>query len=130
MEKKYLSRDKLVGKQVIDSTAMIIGNVKDISYNLEAKEIGLTITTKSGEEITVPSSNVSNVGDIILLDKNIDSAKVLLTVPSPPINPPSPPTLTPQPIKEISTKTPGLCSSCHFQNDTTSRFCIKCGTKL
>ncbi len=32
---------------------------------------------------------------------------------------------TPQPPT-----TPGLCSACGYQNDATSAFCIKCGTKL
>ncbi len=123
MEKKYLSKDKLVGKQVIDSSAMIIGNAKDLTFDFEAKEIGLTITAKTGGEIVVSGSNVISVGDVILLNKRIELPEVNSTT--------SQSTYSSPPIKEptVST-TPGLCRVCNFQNEATSKFCIKCGSKL
>ena len=124
MDKKYLSKDKLVGKQVIDSTAMIIGNVKDLAFDFEAKEIGITITAKTGGEIVVPSSSVSIVGDIILLNKKIELPEAAPTATQPL-------TYSPPPIKETPISTmPSLCRACNYQNDATAKFCIKCGTKL
>jgi len=123
MEKKYLSRDKIIGKQVIDSGAMIIGNVKDLAFDIEAKEIALTISTKTGTEVTVVSSNISTIGEVILLNKKIELPETPLTA-----------TYTPPPIKEVSTTTPptrpGLCKICNFQNDSNAKFCIKCGARL
>ncbi len=116
MAKKFLSREKMIGKQVIDSEGVIIGNVKDISINLEEKEIALLVTTRTGAEVNVPSEDVLRVGDVILLNK-------ALKLPAPPKEgkaaPPIPP--APAPIK---------CPNCGYLNAPSSRFCIKCGTRL
>jgi len=111
--KKYLSRENIVGKQVIDSKAMIVGSVKDLSFDLEAKDIGLTITTKDGKEVTVLSGNMESVGDVVLLKKTIEQLEAPKVVEVPP----------PTPAK------PGLCAVCGYQNDPTAKFCIKCGAK-
>jgi len=124
MEKKYLSKDKLVGKQVIDSSAMIIGTVKDMTFDFEARDIGITITAKTGGEIVVPGSNVSNIGDVILLNKKIELPEA-----APTATPQS--TYSPPPVKEaVASTTIGLCRNCNYQNDATAKFCIKCGSKL
>ncbi len=124
MEKKYLSKENIVGKQVIDSNAIIIGNVKDMTYSFESKEVGLAITTKTGKEITVSGNNISKVGDVLLLNGRIDLSET-------PSKQSTQAPISPQPIIEAKTSTtPGLCRSCNFQNDPSSRFCIKCGTKL
>jgi sporulation protein YlmC with PRC-barrel domain len=126
MSKKYLSRKEIVGKQVIDSKAMILGNVKELSFDLETRDIGLTIETKDGNEINVSSSDMRSIGDVILLKKTrsevetqdvVETKEIVEKIPPPP--PPSP-----QPAK------PGLCSVCGYQNEKTSKFCIKCGTKM
>ncbi len=123
MENKYLSKDKLVGKQVIDSTATIVGDIKDLAFDFEAKETSLTITAKSGQEILVSSNNISSVGDVILLDRKVEVPKQSST--------PSQIKYSSSPAKEISTPTQsGLCRNCNFQNDPNARFCIKCGSKL
>ena len=128
MEKKYLSKDKLVGKQVIDSEATVVGNVKDMMFDFESKEICVTIATKTGEEITVSGSDVGNVGDVVLVNKKIDLPKAVST--GAPVS-----TYSSAPSREavVSTTpsaTPSLCRNCNYQNDATSKFCIKCGTKL
>lgn len=120
MDKKYLSRD-VVGKQVVDSNAVIVGNVKDLSFDMVSKTIALIVTTKTGTEITVDSNNINAVGDVVLLKP----AEAQLPIEKAPAPPPveATPVLKPQ-------ITPGLCSSCGYQNDANSNFCIKCGTKL
>ncbi len=134
MERKFLTKERLVGKQVIDLKAMVVGSVKDLSFDLEAKEIALTLTTKSGGDVTVMSSDITTVGDVILLNKAVD-------LPTPPEPTPAPsevkPTPTPTapvaPAPEAPTaprREPGLCLVCNFQNDPFSKFCIKCGTKV
>jgi sporulation protein YlmC with PRC-barrel domain len=118
MNKKYLSRKEIVGKQVIDSKAMILGKVTELSFDLAARDIGLTIETKDGTEINVSSSDMSSVGDVILLKRTfseVETPNVIEKAPPPP---------PPQPAKL------GLCSVCGYQNEKTSKFCIKCGAKM
>lgn len=124
MEKKYLSKDNVVGKQVIDSNAMIIGNVKDLAFDFEKKEVALAITTRSGGEIVVVGGDVSNVGDIVLLNRKLE----LPAVPSTPAPSVAIPSSTAN--KAVPQQVTGLCPKCSYQNDASSRFCIKCGTRL
>ena len=112
MAKKFLSRERMIGKQVIDSKGTIVGNVKDISVNLESKEIALLIAARTGAEVDVPSDDVLQVGDVILLSKEIEL---------PPLPEGAPPVLPTAPNK---------CAKCGHLNAPDSRFCIKCGTEL
>jgi sporulation protein YlmC with PRC-barrel domain len=127
MDKKYLSRDKVVGKEVIDSNAAKVGSVKEIDLALDSKNVALTILTKDGTEIIVEGGNITAVGDVVLLNKSLEilmqpqPEKVQASVP------PSKPTTAPT---AASFTAPGVCSNCGFQNDPTSKFCVKCGTKL
>ncbi len=122
MDKKYLTRDKIIGKQVIDAKAMIIGTVRDLAFDLVAKDFSLLVTTQDKDEIKVESDNVIVIGDVILLKTAATPSEALETPEAPPT--PSPP---PQPAKPT---TPGLCPGCGYQNNTSNKFCIKCGSKL
>jgi sporulation protein YlmC with PRC-barrel domain len=51
MEKKYLSKD-IIGKQVIDSSAAIIGNVKDVSLDITSPNISIVIASKMGADLS------------------------------------------------------------------------------
>lgn len=130
MEKKYLSRDRIVGKQVIDSNANVVGSVKDIAIDLDSKSVALSVSTKTGVDVTVGGDNITVVGDVVLLNKPVavPAPSTLEQVSAPvrpqvPLQPPAAPTTAP-PV------TLGLCSVCGYQNDANSKFCIKCGSKL
>jgi sporulation protein YlmC with PRC-barrel domain len=138
LEKNYLTKDKIIGKQVADTQAKIVGIVKDLSFDIVAKKIAITITNQDGDDINVESEAVKAVGDIILLSDTISE----LTKPTPAPKP-SPSTSVPEPsapTPTVSTKEPttqdrpmpakGLCASCGFQNEPTNKFCIKCGSKI
>jgi sporulation protein YlmC with PRC-barrel domain len=127
--KKFLSKEQIVGKQVIDSGARSVGTVRDLAFDLVNREIALTVALNDQPEFTVTSSEVVGVGDVILLNKVVDlattppSVKRTTTAPSPAEKAaPAPPAETPP--------KPGLCKVCSFQNDEKAKFCIKCGTKL
>jgi len=122
MSKKYLSKDKLAGKQVIDTEGMIVGTVRDIVFDLEAKEMALTIGTVAGSEVTISQSDVKGVGDVVLLATRVEipkPAEPVALVPPQPIAPPPP-----------STVGEGICPSCGFKNEPYAKFCVKCGGKL
>lgn len=119
MSKKYLSRKDIVGKQVIDSKAMILGNVKELSFDLGTRDIGLTITTKNGKEVNVSSRDMRNIGDVILLKKTLSEIETPKVTKKADFHPP--------PVKSVK---PGLCAVCGFQNEKTAKFCIKCGAEM
>ncbi len=125
MEKQYLTREKIIGKQVIDSKAMIMGAVKDLSFDLVARDFSLIITAEAEKEITVDSKNVKVVGDVILLAVAAETFETPAMPTTPEESPSASPPATPSPPT-----TPGLCSGCGFQNEASSKFCIKCGSKL
>ncbi|MFH0896562.1 MAG: zinc-ribbon domain-containing protein [Candidatus Bathyarchaeota archaeon] len=138
MENKYLSRDRVVGKQVIDSNAIIVGNVKDMSFNLASKSIALTVATKTATEIVIDGESIIVVGDVILVNKTIELPLILKSegVSTPPrlqvVNLPSSTTPIPVPtsIPAPTSANIGICSICGYRNDLNSKFCIKCGNKL
>lgn len=119
MAKKFLSREKMVGKQVIDSEGTIVGNLKDISINLEDKEIALLVVARTGAEVNIPSEDVLRVGDVILLSKEVK-------LPPPPKGAPPAPSAAPPALPTA----PNKCPKCGYLNALDSKFCIKCGTKL
>ena len=125
MKNKYDSKEEIIGKKVIDFDAKLVGTVTELSFNIVGREIALAVTTENGKELTVVSSDINNVGDVILLNKTIDLST-------------EPPTI--KKVIEQSTKSnnqtsqiklnPSLCKVCSFKNDEKAKFCIKCGTKL
>lgn len=127
--KKFLSREQIVGKQVIDSGARSVGTVRDLAFDLVNREIALTVTLNDQQEFTITSSEVVGVGDVILLNKVIDLATTPPSVKRATTGPPPAEKAAAAPSAETPPK-PGLCKVCSFQNDEKAKFCIKCGTKL
>lgn len=124
MEKRLLSRDKIVGKQVIDSNGMVLGTIKDIAFDLAQSKMSITVTDEKGKETEVSGDDVSAVGDVVILKRPRGTE----TVEAPPRS--SPPTKPAPPPGAKTATTPGLCPNCGYQNEPDSRFCIKCGTRL
>jgi sporulation protein YlmC with PRC-barrel domain len=135
LEKKYLSRDKIVGKQVIDENGMNAGTVKDITFDLPGGKMFITMTDDKGKDTEISSDNVSAVGDVVLLtgsEKPVRSAIVSAKplTPSTTGAPTTPVTSVTPPSSPKAPSSPGLCPNCNYQNEPDSHFCIKCGTKL
>ena len=73
--------EDIIGKEVLDSSATIIGKVKDIEVNLGTRKMEAIVIGKGGisesigiskEENVVPIDMVKQIGDKILLKENID----------------------------------------------------------
>ena len=71
---------QIIGKEVIDSSAMVIGKVKDVEINWGTKEIEAIVLGRGGimeslglskEEVVIPYDVVKQMGDKILLKENI-----------------------------------------------------------
>jgi sporulation protein YlmC with PRC-barrel domain len=68
--------EEIVGKEVLDSSAVIIGKVKDVEVNIDTKEIEAIVLNKGGiseglglskGETIVPYDMIKKIGDKILL---------------------------------------------------------------
>ena len=75
--------EEVIGKEVLDSSAMIIGRVKDVEVNAETNEMEAFVLSKggiseslglSGNEILIPFNRIKEIGDKILLENDIEYA--------------------------------------------------------
>ncbi len=67
---------QIIGKEVIDSSGMVVGKVKDVEINWFNNEIEAIVLGKGGisdslglskEEVVIPYNIVKQIGDKILL---------------------------------------------------------------
>lgn len=79
--------DDIIGKEVLDNTASIMGKVKDVEIDTASNKIESIIVTKGGltesigiskNEIIVPFEMVNRVGDKVILKKTIDDAELVV----------------------------------------------------
>ncbi len=76
--------EEMIGKEVVDSSAAVIGRVRDVEINLETQKIEALVIRKGGiseslglskGEILVPYEMVKKIGDKILLKSGIEAEK-------------------------------------------------------
>jgi sporulation protein YlmC with PRC-barrel domain len=74
--------EEIIGKEVLDNSAMIIGRVKDVELNAETNEIEAFVVSKggiseslglSGSEMVIPFERIKQIGDKILLEDEMGS---------------------------------------------------------
>ncbi|MGA2675443.1 MAG: PRC-barrel domain-containing protein [Methanobacterium sp.] len=70
--------EKIIGKEVIDNSALILGRVKDIEVNIETNEIEALILGKGGiaeslglsdSEVIISYDIIKEIGDKILINR-------------------------------------------------------------
>ncbi|MEM3731295.1 MAG: PRC-barrel domain-containing protein [Candidatus Bathyarchaeia archaeon] len=66
-EKKALTKDRLIGMQVIDSEGFNVGTVQDIAFTVGKVGMTLIIETKKGETKEVPWEEIQAAGDYVIL---------------------------------------------------------------
>jgi len=66
-EKKAMTKDRLIGMQVIDSDGNNAGTVQDIAFTVGKVGMTLIVETKKGETREVPWEEIQAAGDYILL---------------------------------------------------------------
>ncbi|MEM2424864.1 MAG: PRC-barrel domain-containing protein [Candidatus Bathyarchaeia archaeon] len=62
-----VTRERLVGMQVIDGDGYLIGTVRDISFTVGRLGISLYIEGKDGSTKEIPWEDVQAVGDFVVL---------------------------------------------------------------
>ena len=104
--KLFVSRENIIGKQVIDQKASVIGKVKDVAFSVGGEKVEVAlIVDAGGEQLTVEWSSVKAVGDVVLLNKELE--------------------VKPKPKLEYAT-----CPKCGYQNKQDARYCASCGSPL
>ncbi len=64
---KSVTRERLIGMQVIDGDGYLVGTVRDISFTIGRMGISLYVEGKDGSTREVPWEEVQSVGDFVLL---------------------------------------------------------------
>ncbi len=74
-------REEIIGKEVLNGQAEVLGRVKDVEVNGETNEIEALILSKGGiseslglssNEVIIPIEQVKQIGDKILLENETE----------------------------------------------------------
>jgi sporulation protein YlmC with PRC-barrel domain len=66
-EKKAMTKDRLIGMQVIDSEGYNIGKVLDIAFTVGKVGMTLIVETKKGDTTEIAWENIQAAGDFVIL---------------------------------------------------------------
>jgi sporulation protein YlmC with PRC-barrel domain len=66
-EKKAMTKDRLIGMQVIDSDGNDAGRVQDIAFTVGKMGMTLILESKKGETKEIPWEEIQAAGDYVLL---------------------------------------------------------------
>jgi len=118
MEKRQnqpLTKERIVGMQVVDADGYFVGKVRDISLCVGEMDQALVIETTEGDEEIHRWSEVTGAGDVILLRA-------------------PPPEPHPDAAQAPDTGPVGggarHCGSCGAAIEPGTRFCGSCGSKV
>ena len=114
---KPIPVQQVIGLQVIDTKGSMVGNVKDVSIDFEAKNISFRITAKNNAELDFGWDDVQSVQDVVLLKKEIDLPSTPSSDQTSTTNPPTVHALI-------------ICPTCGSSTPAHSKFCSKCGAAL
>jgi sporulation protein YlmC with PRC-barrel domain/ribosomal protein L40E len=117
---KFIPIEQFVGLQVIDTKGTLVGNVKDVSLDIENKAVSLTVSTKSKGEMDFTWDDVQSVEDVVLLKKQVDLSSVSA--------PESKEASREQSVQSVQTLV--ICPNCGASSPARAKFCSKCGTEL
>lgn len=110
-----LTKDRIMGMQVVDADGFFIGKVRDISLCVGEMDQALVIETTGGEEEIRRWSEVAGAGDLILLKPSTPE-----------------PSTVPTQVAEPATPGGGArhCGACGTVLDPGAIFCGSCGARV
>ena len=76
-QEKAMTKDRLIGMEVIDSEGNAAGTVKDIAFTVGKMGMTLIVETKKGESREVPWEDIQAAGDYVLLKPFATQPQVL-----------------------------------------------------
>jgi len=123
--KRFVKRGDVVGKQVIDNRALVLGSVRDISFAIVGDSVELALAVEVGKtDVHIPWTEIQAIGDVVLLKVSRERPTSPLVTPA--VAAPSTPTQPTLPPLVIERS----CLECGYRNPPDAKFCIKCGKKL
>jgi len=66
-QEKTVTKDMLLGLQVVDSDGKAVGKVKDVAFVIGKMELSLCVEGKKGDTRNVSWTEVQSVGDFVIL---------------------------------------------------------------
>ena len=66
-EKKAMTKDRLIGMQVVDSEGNDAGTVQDIAFTVGKVGMTLIVESKKGETKEIPWEDIQAAGDFVIL---------------------------------------------------------------
>lgn len=94
---------KLIGMDVYDNKAVLVGTIKDIGFMDKKSNIVVLISTTENTEKEISWDTITSIGDVVLI--NIEE-------------------------QMLNTGSSDECKKCGFYNNNDSKFCEQCGTSL
>jgi sporulation protein YlmC with PRC-barrel domain len=76
-QEKDMTKDRLIGIQVIDSQGKSAGTIKDIAFTVGKMSVTLVVEVEKGEDIEVPWEQIQAAGDYVLLKPSTTQTQIL-----------------------------------------------------
>jgi sporulation protein YlmC with PRC-barrel domain len=76
-QEKALTKDRLIGMQVIDSEGNTAGTIKDIAFTVGKVGMTLIVEKEKGQNMEVPWEQIQAAGDYVLLKPVAGQAQIL-----------------------------------------------------
>jgi sporulation protein YlmC with PRC-barrel domain len=74
-EKKAMTKDRLIGMQVIDSEGNDAGTIQDIAFTVGKMGMTLIVESKKGETKEIPWEEIQAAGDFVVLKPETAQAR-------------------------------------------------------
>ena len=118
-KEKAMTKDRLIGMQVIDSDGNVVGTVDDIAFTVGKMGMTLIIETKKGESKEVPWEEIQAAGDYIILKPSATQPQIMGAQP-----------MGPQPIAQPQQPQQPVCPTCKgplsYIQQYQRWYCYKC----
>lgn len=124
MERKLgrpLTKNQILGLQVVNADGYYIGKVKDVVLCIGEMDQALILEKSDGEEEIHRWSEVVSVGDVVLL-------RMAISQPPSHASPPEPYTSTS--VASTAIVAPAHCRGCNAPLEPGARFCGSCGKQV
>ena len=66
-EKKAMTKDRLIGMQMIDGEGNAIGTIQDVAFTVGRLGMTVVVQSKKGETKEIPWENIQAAGDYVIL---------------------------------------------------------------
>jgi len=116
-KEKAMTKDRLIGMQVIDSDGNTVGTVGDIAFTVGKMGMTLIVETKKGESREVPWEEIQAAGDFVILKPSAAQPQVM-----------GPQPMGPQPVAQQPQQP--VCPTCRgplsYIQQYQRWYCYKC----